>query len=267
MKITSEKKIAANRANGALSHGPTTPEGKARSAQNATRHGFLSQIVCVRNESKEAFEIIMDDYCQRLGPVDEVEKGLIEEMVACSWRTRRAIAIETQMMDAAMESHPTANSEIERLTSGFSDLSGNPKLNTLLCYQARLHHQHPRLLRDFILLRKSLPPAPIAPDLESVPAAIPAISSTISVPQTAAQASGLPCPDSSDHSSPEPMPDDAAPDLPAILPSASCLLPSCSQLLPNEPITPFPSTTQPSPFGSFPPLDIDETPNPARRVR
>jgi hypothetical protein len=52
--IVSEKRIAANRANGALSRGPKTPEGKTRSARNATTHGLLAGIVAVRNETKNS---------------------------------------------------------------------------------------------------------------------------------------------------------------------------------------------------------------------
>ena len=38
--MATDRQIAANRRNGALSRGPRTPEGRARSSRNALRHGL-----------------------------------------------------------------------------------------------------------------------------------------------------------------------------------------------------------------------------------
>jgi len=175
--MISEKRLLANRANGALSRGPVTPEGKARSARNATRHGLLSKCVVLRNENREAFEQLFEMYAGRFAPIDDVELGLIEEMVAAYWRLRRALAIEMNMFDLEMDRHPSG-SELDRLTSSFGDLAASPKFNLMYRYQTRLHLMHSRALRDLVIMRRMLPagagdcPSPPAQD-SGVSCAIP----------------------------------------------------------------------------------------------
>lgn len=165
--LTSEKRAAANRANAAHSTGPKTPRGKAFSSRNATTHGLLSSLVAVRNENKEGFDNAVAAYADRFQPTDVVEYGMLEEMVAASWRLRRSFAIEKNMFDLEMSTRPASVSELDRLTAAFADLAATPKLNTLIRYQTRLHLIHSRIIRDLIQLRKFIPaPAdsPAAPE-------------------------------------------------------------------------------------------------------
>lgn len=55
--MTSERKIAANRANGQASRGPQSARGKQRSSQNARRHGLSVPVMAVPALSKEAEEL------------------------------------------------------------------------------------------------------------------------------------------------------------------------------------------------------------------
>jgi hypothetical protein len=52
--MTSERKVAANRANAKFSTGPKSVSGRRRSSQNARRHGLSAQTLADRNLSVEA---------------------------------------------------------------------------------------------------------------------------------------------------------------------------------------------------------------------
>jgi hypothetical protein len=167
MLVPSDKRSAAARANGALSHGPKTPEGKARSAQNARTHGLLSSIVTLRCEDKEAFDAMLASYIQRYQPADGVEMALVEELTAAAWRHRRTLAIETHMLDVEMEARTTSPTQLDRLTGAFGDLAATPKLNLVHRYLTKIHNMESRLMRDFVILRHAIP-IPDSPQPETI---------------------------------------------------------------------------------------------------
>src|SRR5690349_6947398 len=167
----SEKRIAANRANAQKSTGPKTPQGKSNSSHNATTHGMLASIAVLRNENPESFDGFVQLHVDRFHPADEIESAILYQMAAATWRTRRMMAVETQMMNTAMDNHPTSPSALDRITSTFKDLAPTPEMKLNHRYQVSFSNFHARLLRTLLLLRQEFPAA--TPQPQPLPAPAP----------------------------------------------------------------------------------------------
>jgi len=96
------KQIQASRANGALSRGPATPAGKARSALNGVTHGITARTVVLANESRDRFETLLQALIDRYQPADQAEFLCVEEMAWAKWRLRRMVSYETALSDDAI---------------------------------------------------------------------------------------------------------------------------------------------------------------------
>lgn len=101
--MSSLKQIEANRRNALKSTGPITPEGKAHSRRNATRHGLTAETVIAGIEDAEdyqAFEaVVTADYDAETA----VERELVLRLASVLWRLRRATSIETGLFETATD--------------------------------------------------------------------------------------------------------------------------------------------------------------------
>ena len=91
-----------SRRNGALSRGPVTPAGKARSALNATRHGLCARTpVLDDGEDGVAFADLRAALLARWQPMDAVEAHRVEELAFAARREVRLRAVEDAVLARA----------------------------------------------------------------------------------------------------------------------------------------------------------------------
>jgi hypothetical protein len=91
-------RAAASRINGANAHGPRTPEGKARSAQNALKHGLRAQkFVVVGDENPQEFAALETALSEELAPEGALQAVLAGRIARAAWRLERAERIEAEL--------------------------------------------------------------------------------------------------------------------------------------------------------------------------
>jgi hypothetical protein len=162
------------RLNGAKSHGPKTPQGKARSSLNALTHGrYATNAIILSNEDPAAFEDLIANYVRRIQPADQMEYHLTRELAAIDWRLTRIFALDTRLLDhemdiqsPALDSAGLAVPELTRLLAAsraIVDRSQYP--NFLARREAQLIRARQSILGVLRHLRKYFPPADLAPEV------------------------------------------------------------------------------------------------------
>jgi hypothetical protein len=190
---TSPDRVAANRANARKSTGPKTPEGKARSSQNARKHSFNPDpFTIVRIEDRAQIADLVADAIATYQPINSQERHTVERIALAQHSMRRMSALEAGFftncldqgpMDQEILDHSDRGKGVEIATDqhrayglafGFNRYTRQSNVAaTFLRFQAQAERLYRHAVEDFhrlLKLRSQLPPEkyeePIEPNIE-----------------------------------------------------------------------------------------------------
>jgi hypothetical protein len=144
----SNARAEASRRNGAKSRGPKTSEGKARSAQNALKHGLRAQkYVVLPEEDAGEFAGLEAALVEELAPVGVLQTVLARRVAVAAWRLARADRLETELFaERRFANGSLANALIR-------DGNGTRSFETLLRYRGAAMAEFWRALRTLKALQ------------------------------------------------------------------------------------------------------------------
>jgi hypothetical protein len=147
-------KTQAARINGALSNGPITEEGKARSAQNSLKHGLTSTQVVLPHESQGDYDALEAAIIARFKPEDEFEIELAREMAAARWRLRRIQVMESAYFKKVMREHqerlgPDAHADDVR-DEAYAEVAESKTLRNLARHQGQLRRAYEKAWKELL---------------------------------------------------------------------------------------------------------------------
>jgi hypothetical protein len=144
----SNARADASRKNGAKSRGPKTPEGKARSAQSALKHGMRAQkYVVLPQENAAEFAALETAVVAELAPIGTLQTLLARRVAIAAWRLERADRLETEVLE--VRSHEGANPGVALIRDG----NGTRSFDTLMRYRNAAMAEFWRALRTLKALQ------------------------------------------------------------------------------------------------------------------
>ena len=114
----------AFRKNAKRSTGPRTPEGKARSSQNARKHGLFARDAVLPGENPEEFLQLIADLEQELEAGSPFECRLVCHIAATEWRMLRLVRLETGALMSQLEKERLY---AQRVQAGLGELNQSPQ--------------------------------------------------------------------------------------------------------------------------------------------
>ena len=137
--MQSTARQAANAANARFSTGPRTAEGKARSSQNARKHGLTARDVVIREGEQEEFDDLLASYQGDLDPQGPLEHDLFDQLLHAAWNLRRVRRLEAELAPESPD--PLLEDSLE------------PTLQRLARYQSRAERTFFRCLKELRALQ------------------------------------------------------------------------------------------------------------------
>ena len=144
----SNARAEASRRNGAKSRGPKTPEGKARSARNALKHGMRAEKhVVLPDEDAGEFAAFEAALVAELAPVGALQTVLARRVAVAAWRLERADRMEAEVLE--FRSCEDTNAGLALIRDG----NGTRSFETLLRYRGAAMAEFWRALRTLKALQ------------------------------------------------------------------------------------------------------------------
>ena len=97
-KSTSNRRLAANRANAQKSTGPKTTAGKAKSSLNAVKTGLTGRTVLLPSDDVAAYKKHLRHFAEHFQPVGALETLLVQAMADTQWRLDRLPRLESGIL-------------------------------------------------------------------------------------------------------------------------------------------------------------------------
>ena len=101
--MATEAQATANRANAQFSTGPTTEQGKQKSAANSTKHGFSAQNALIPGEDPAEFDQLLQSFRDYYGTQGSAEENLVVMIVQNQWKLNRLALIECVILGGSLE--------------------------------------------------------------------------------------------------------------------------------------------------------------------
>jgi hypothetical protein len=150
--IPKKSKAEIARENGARSKGPKTEEGKARSSQNALKHGLTAKKwVGLPSDAEDKFEVFREGILQDLRPQGPIQLHLAETVVQCMWRQRRILSMEARLEQGFEDSE-----------EDFANMSWLKGYTAIARYEAHIDRTMHRAMKTLQELKESQPQDPMA---------------------------------------------------------------------------------------------------------